>query len=544
MRRRPLSALVGLALTAAGLAVVGAPARAAGETRLFLSSANGGYAGDVEAEPTAPIEGYAPAGSTLSPTPPTAAEDATGPAIDPAEAQPGLGVSFNVPVGLTVTSICADVYVSGTGYDLGVYMQTGPSFSELGGAGDYVTFTPLTVTGDADVNRVTGSMTIDAGSSAGPSIKTIEGTALVFSLFHAAPPYDVYYGSTVSPSSVIFNSPTCTPAMFPAPAGGAAPAPTGGASAAPTTDPSAAPSESASASASAEPSATGSAEPTVEPEPTDSPPSTSCASATPAPGGSADPSATASADPSAASADPSATPATEARSGDLPPTIPPGGGSTPSPSASAAPSEEPSASGEPTSGPSRDPEACTPASVTLSTNTTQITAGNAPTLTGVVRNARGDAIHDTVVTIYVKGYGESAYAAAATVETDEAGQFRIRVRPLKQSAFVAGAREKRSTTLNIRVSTRVEITAPQPGTTVANPVTFRGRLNPGYVNVAVGLGYLVGGRFVVLTQARTNGTGAYAITARLPRGTAAYVVFTSAHQGTDKGSRSARLAVR
>jgi len=172
-----------------------------------------------------------------------------------------------------------------------------------------------------------------------------------------------------------------------------------------------------------------------------------------------------------------------------------------------------------------------------------VTAGNTPTLSGVVRDSRGDAIQDATVTIFTKGYGETRYTAAATMQTDAAGQYKISVRPLKQTAYGANVGNARSPVLNIRVNTRVNITRPVPGA-VNNPVTFTGTLNPGYARVAVGLGYLVNGRFVVLKQADTNGTGGYSITATLPRGTFAFVIFTSAHQGTDKGSKSVRLTVR
>ncbi|HVE63349.1 MAG TPA: carboxypeptidase-like regulatory domain-containing protein [Mycobacteriales bacterium] len=172
-----------------------------------------------------------------------------------------------------------------------------------------------------------------------------------------------------------------------------------------------------------------------------------------------------------------------------------------------------------------------------------MTAGNSPTLSGVVRDSRGDAIEGATVTIFSKGYGETRYTAAATMETDAAGQYRITVRPLKQTAYGVNVGNAKSPTLNVRVSTRVNIARPTPST-VSNPVTFSGTLAPGYARVAVGLGYLTNGRFIVLKQADTNGTGGYTITSVLPRGTFAFVVFTSAHQGTDKGSKSVRLTVR
>ena len=180
----------------------------------------------------------------------------------------------------------------------------------------------------------------------------------------------------------------------------------------------------------------------------------------------------------------------------------------------------------------------------LNVNVRQITAGNAPTLSGAVRDGRGDALSGATVTIYAKAYAETEYDAIATVRSDEAGQFRLVVRPTKQTAYGANVGDARSPVLVVSVYTRVNLTSPVPGATVTNPVTFTGGLIPGYPRVAVGLGYLVNGRFVVLTQANTNASGEYAVTGRLPRGTYAFVVFTSAHQGTDKGAKSVRLTVR
>ncbi|HVE63655.1 MAG TPA: hypothetical protein VNB94_07635, partial [Mycobacteriales bacterium] len=124
------------------------------------------------------------------------------------------------------------------------------------------------------------------------------------------------------------------------------------------------------------------------------------------------------------------------------------------------------------------------------------------------------------------------------------GRFSLAVQPSRQTSYGANVTDSvRSNIVNIRVSTRVNITTPVPGV-VSNPVTFTGTLQPGFANVAVGLGTIVNGRFSVLQQTRTNSSGGFSITRTLPLGTGVYVIFTSAHEGTDKGSKSVTLTVR
>ncbi|HVF21210.1 MAG TPA: hypothetical protein VNA14_13355, partial [Mycobacteriales bacterium] len=193
--------------------------------------------------------------------------------------------------------------------------------------------------------------------------------------------------------------------------------------------------------------------------------------------------------------------------------------------------------------PARDATSCRVTTISLTTNASNVTAGNAPTLSGVARDSRGDAVEGATITVYTKGYGESAYTAAATVKTDGAGQYKISVRPMKQTSIGANVGDAKSRVINIRVNTRVNIASPAPGA-ASRRQTFSGNLAPGYARVAVGLAYVANGRFIVIAQANTDGAGRYAITASLPRGTYPFVVFTSAHQGTDKGSRSVQLTVR
>jgi len=185
----------------------------------------------------------------------------------------------------------------------------------------------------------------------------------------------------------------------------------------------------------------------------------------------------------------------------------------------------------------------TATAVTLTSDFTQITSGNRPTLSGTVTDANGAPVANTSVLIRAKAYAETAYSDVASVVTDNAGRFSLAVQPSRQTSYGANVSDSvRSNIVNIRVSTRVNIATPVPGT-VRNPVTFTGTLQPGYSNVAVGLGTIVNGRFSVLQQTVTNASGGYSITRSLPSGTGVYVIFTSAHQGTDKGSKSVTLTV-
>ena len=225
---------------------------------------------------------------------------------------------------------------------------------------------------------------------------------------------------------------------------------------------------------------------------------------------------------------------------------------TQSPSASPTGTGTPAPTGSATATPGPGPncQTGTPFGVTLRSNVTQITAGNAPTLTGTVLNTANQPCASTNVTIFKKSFGEAAYTAVATVTTNAQGVFTLVVRPLVQTSYGANVSDSvRSNIVNIRVYTRVNIVSPRstpaPGSTpVNNPVTFTGNLFPGYSNIAVGLGTLINGRFSVLQQTRSNSTGGYSITRTLPRGTGVYVIFVSAvSQGSDKGSKSITLTV-
>ncbi len=495
MRSR-LAALLGLALIGSGVTALGITlsAEAAGEgVRLYLRSASTGYAADLTADPSASIDGRAPAGSTLSPDSPTAITSDTATvratANAPASGQPDTP-SFKLPVTGTVSSVCLDVFASG---------PAGASISLIGYLSENndsktVALPELKVTPyPGGIVRLTG---IVAPAAAFPI--TMNGNFGFFAGALNGPGSNVVlsYDSVQHPSNVTINPTSCTPVPVATPSGSAS------ASASASTAPSASGSASASATRSATPTASPttacpttspSATPTTAPTATVTPTSTASATSTSAP------SATATATPSAA----------------------------PTPSSSAPPTD-----------------GCnTPTRITLNVNVPQITAGNRPTLFGVVTDDLNKPVVGGRVDILAKGYGQTSYTTVATVVTDAEGRYSLRIAPIRQTAYGANTGSIRSRVIVVRVSTRVDIVRPAPGA-VSNPVTFAGQLNPRFANVAVGLGYLTGGRFVVLTQTQTSATGSYSMTRSLPRGTFAFVVFTSAHQGTDKGSKSVRLTVR
>ncbi len=512
MRSRTLSALLGAAVVTAGLtALVATPAQAAAlGDRLFLHGTSANYAQDAIMDPTA-FEGYAPAGVTADAAPPTGTTSKTGLTFEPG-GDPGLPMAPTFALGVTgsMTSACVDVFVEAEipGESFGVFISFGAGSPA---DGSWVYPDPVSSPGTGII-RITTKITL-------PEAFTLPAEATVFfhiNGFDPTPdqrPYTLYYDSVEHPSNVTLN-PTGPCTAF---AGGGAPAPAAS-SAAPSTPASAEPSASAappSESPSAAPSASASESP-AGPNPS------SC-------GGASDPSAS-----GGASAEPSASGAASASAS------PSGGGGPPIPSIPPAPQAPRKIAADE---PARDATSCRVKNVTLKTNATTVTAGNAPILSGVARDERGDAVEGATITIFTKGYGESKYTAAATVKTDSAGQYKISVRPLKQTSFGANVGAAKSSVIGIRVNTRINISAPAPGT-VGPQQTFSGTMQPGYARVAVGLAYVVNGRFTVLKQANTDGAGRYAITAQLPRGTYPFVVFTSAHQGTDKGSRSVKLTVR
>ena len=216
---------------------------------------------------------------------------------------------------------------------------------------------------------------------------------------------------------------------------------------------------------------------------------------------------------------------------------------TASPTASASPTPSESASpGSPTPTPS--PSHAAPAGVGLQTNVSEITAGNRPILSGLVTDSAGQAAPGVGVDIYQKLYAQTSYSVLTTTTSDATGQFFAPVAPTKQAAYVARAGGASSPSVVIRVHSRITVSSPAPGTTVAARTTFSGSLNPVYPGVAMGLAVIRSGRYTYLGQGTVNASGQWSITANLPAGTYPYVVYTSAHSGTLYGSKSLTLTVQ
>ena len=187
----------------------------------------------------------------------------------------------------------------------------------------------------------------------------------------------------------------------------------------------------------------------------------------------------------------------------------------------------------------------TPTRITLASDQTTVTAGNAPLLSGVVTAADGTPVADTTVTVHGLGAGRTAYEQVGTTETDAQGRWELVVRPTVQTAYIAATGALQSAKKVLFVYTRVQVTGPVAGATVPAATTFTGYLIPRYAGVPVGLAYIDReGGFRYLTQQRTDAQGRFTIPARLPAGSTAFVVYTSAHGGTLKGAKSLRLTVR
>ncbi len=229
------------------------------------------------------------------------------------------------------------------------------------------------------------------------------------------------------------------------------------------------------------------------------------------------------------------------------PPIPPTPSVTPTASPTGTPA--PTASGTPAPVPG---VTCTDiAEVDLGADVTQITAGNTPTLTGIVHNAAGQTCAGALIVLTKKAHGDTAFSPLATMTSDANGRLTLVVRPMVLTTYSATTPDgvDRSQLVNIRVYIRVVLTDPldpvPAGSSrpVVNPVVFVGRLSPAYAGVAVGLGTYIAGRFVVLQQVDTDGSGGFAFTRNLRSGPGTYVVFTSAHGGNDKGAKSVALEV-
>lgn len=180
----------------------------------------------------------------------------------------------------------------------------------------------------------------------------------------------------------------------------------------------------------------------------------------------------------------------------------------------------------------------------MQTDVSEITAGNRPTLSGLVSDGHGREVPGATVTIYAKAYGQSGYSPLRTVTTDSSGRFSAPVGPTTQTAYVAQSGGISSRSVIIRVHSRITVSAPTPGAAVPARTSFSGYLTPSYPGVPIGLAVIRAGRYTYLGQGRVDASGRWAIAANLPSGTYPYVVYTSAHSGTLPASKSLTLTVR
>jgi len=189
-----------------------------------------------------------------------------------------------------------------------------------------------------------------------------------------------------------------------------------------------------------------------------------------------------------------------------------------------------------------------PSTIGLRLDVPVVTAGNTPVLLGTVKDAAGAGAPDVEVTFFAKKYGESSYSSIGTGFSDESGAVSLVVGPNVQTAYVARVGNLASDRALVLVNARVTVTSPAAGSTVGSTTIFTGRLLPAYVGAPVGLGVYTGSgasrRYTYLGQTTTTSGGEFSISATLPTGTAAYVVYTSARQGTRRGSASLTLTVR
>lgn len=265
MRRTVLSPVLAVAVVAGGLtAMTALSSSAVGGTKLYFHSANAGYQNDAANDPTAFVDGRAPAGSTLTTAAPTKTTVATARQLPPF-ADPGLPTNptFALP-GETgpITAVCIDIWAqnvpgAGTGQiDVGVSFVDGASGTITDA--DYLEV----LTYPSGLVRVTGQVKVAglAKLSKGSSV-TIGG------YIDADLGWSMNYDSVTNPSSITLNPTECKAAPVVVPSGSATPAPGGSGSATPggSQSPTPAGTQSPSGTPTPTPSATPSATPTPSP---------------------------------------------------------------------------------------------------------------------------------------------------------------------------------------------------------------------------------------------------------------------------------------
>ena len=182
-----------------------------------------------------------------------------------------------------------------------------------------------------------------------------------------------------------------------------------------------------------------------------------------------------------------------------------------------------------------------PAQVRVAVNVDRVTAGNKPLVSGLAVDAAGRPVAKAPVVIWEKA-GGAPWRAAQRFTSGVDGRFSALLSPVIQSAYLVEVNGVRSERVDVSVHTRMELTKTSLS---ANRVaTVTGTLTPKVAGFAVGLATYVQGKWVVLTSTRTDPTGGFTLTARVPAGSDMVVAFVSARPGLLKGSRSAAVPPR
>jgi hypothetical protein len=183
--------------------------------------------------------------------------------------------------------------------------------------------------------------------------------------------------------------------------------------------------------------------------------------------------------------------------------------------------------------------------LTMTVDVGEITAGNAPALSGEVSDVRGDPVPGVTVQILATTYGpDSTPRPVTTSRTDSKGRWMAVVKPNVQTAYRATVASLVTDPLIVFVHNRITVLSPKAGAVVPSRTTITGQLLPQFASVPIGVATMINGRFRYLTQGVGDATGRFSIPVNLPRGSYPLVVYTSARQGTLKGAKSLLINVR
>jgi protocatechuate 3,4-dioxygenase beta subunit len=191
-------------------------------------------------------------------------------------------------------------------------------------------------------------------------------------------------------------------------------------------------------------------------------------------------------------------------------------------------------------------------SISLSSQSTDITAGNQPILTATVLDANGNPVSGATVTLVAKGYGQSSYSTVGQMAaTNTPGVYQLRVQPLVQTTYVAESTgSPNSNSVTEFVHLRVQ-PVPYTSRTISSASQLSGFVLPGRA-VYIGLSYVkpgVGYTFLCTTASDAAGNWSFgnAVTPSsgcvLPRGTYTFVFYSSANNGDLYAAKSLRLTV-